>query len=119
MFGCLDADVKRQDLEPKALKMFDVAQKVIHEAVSETKRECLGQLQDTAAQTQKKVDDLAYELNANGCELKLTQAMIGSPSPPGVLQPAADGRRRNRFANLGGSCADDSCGHNCYGADRQ
>ena len=101
MFSWFDAEVKGLDQEPKAQKIFDEDQKATHEAVSETKRECLGQVQDTAAQTQKNVDDLAQEL-------KLTQAMVGSPGPPGVPQSVADGRSRNRFANWGGSCGDDS-----------
>ena len=57
MFIGLDAEVKRLDQEPKAQKIFDEAQKAIHEVVSETRRECLGQMHDTAAQTQKKMDD--------------------------------------------------------------
>ena len=66
MFGWLDAEVKRLDQEPKAQKIFDEAKKGIHKAFSETKRECLGQMQDAAlgaAQTQKKVEDPAYELS--------------------------------------------------------
>ena len=78
MFRWLDADVKRLDQEPKAQKMLDEAQQTIHEAVSETQCECLGQMHDTAAQTQKKLDDLA-------CERKLTQAMVGSSSMPGGM----------------------------------
>ena len=39
LFSWLDAEVKRLDQEPKAQKIFDEAQKAIHEAVSETKRE--------------------------------------------------------------------------------
>ena len=39
MFSWLDAEVKRLDQEPKAQKIFDEAQKAIHEAVSETRRE--------------------------------------------------------------------------------
>ena len=30
-----------------------------------------------AAQTMKNMEDLAYELNDLGCELRMTQAMIG------------------------------------------
>ena len=81
MFSRFDAEVKRLDQEPKAQKIFDEAQKAIHEAVSETKHECQGQMHDTAAQIQKKMNDLAYEL-------KLTQAMVGSSSPPEVPQLA-------------------------------
>ena len=63
MFSWFDAEVKRLEQEPRAQKIFDEAQKANHEAVSGTKCECLGQMQDMAAQTQKNVDDLAYELN--------------------------------------------------------
>ena len=41
-------------------------------------------------------EDLAYQLNDFGCELRMTQAMVGSPSPPLVQQSAAGGRRHNR-----------------------
>ena len=53
MFSWLDAEVKRLDQEPKAQKIFDEAQKAIHEAVSETRPECLGQMHDADALTQE------------------------------------------------------------------
>ena len=39
-------------------------------------------------------------------EAQQVQAMIGFPSPPGVPQPIADGRRHNQFANWSGGCGD-------------
>ena len=87
MFGWLGAEVERLDQERKAQKILDLVWKAIHEAVSETKRECLGQMPGAAvgaAQTQK-VENVTYQLDAIGCELRATQAMVGSPSPPGIL----------------------------------
>ena len=44
LFSRLDAEVKRLDQEPKAQTILDEAKKVIYEAVSENKRECMGQI---------------------------------------------------------------------------
>ena len=123
LFSALDAEVKRLDREPKAQAIFDEAKKVIYEAVSENKRECMGQLQDLSVQTQRKFDGLAHDISAMGSELRMTQTMLGGKgyevrSPPGVPTPHAAGAGRTRFFNWNAGCGDDECDHDHSGADR-
>ena len=123
LFSALDAEVKRLDREPKAQAIFDEAKKVIYEAVSENKRECMGQLQDLSVQTQRKFDGLAHDISAMGSELRMTQTMLGGKgyevrSPPGVPTPHAAGAGRTRFVNWNAGCGDDECDHDHSGADR-
>ena len=118
LFSRLDAEVKRLDQEPKAQTILDEAKKVIYEAVSENKRECLGQLHDLGALTQQKFDGLAHDLSALGSELKMTQTMFGGTGPPGV-PPHAASDRKTRFVNWGAGCGDDGCNDDHSGADRQ